>query len=141
LVVRINGSTYSGARAQVELIPMESLDVKEQSYLDQGDRNDVAQLRIFPGKGAHAFEDIGISHTEERRIHVSPIVVRSWALSRESFLEGSHSDDGHYGGPDGKASEKKVTEWVGRMREGASTLEKRREMGARWDEGRVDGWR
>ncbi|KAK5327691.1 hypothetical protein LTR93_003077 [Exophiala xenobiotica] len=56
---------------------------------------------------------------------------------QESFLEGSNSDDtGH-----GKASEKEVTDWVRRIREGATTLEKRREMRARWDEGRVGGWR
>lgn len=60
---------------------------------------------------------------------------------QESFLEGSNSDDGYYGGADGKASEKEVTEWVRRIREGATTLEKRREMRARWDEGRVGGWR
>jgi hypothetical protein len=56
---------------------------------------------------------------------------------QESFLEGSSSDDtGH-----GKASEKEVTDWVRRIRESATTLEKRREMRARWDEGRVGGWR
>lgn len=60
---------------------------------------------------------------------------------QESFLEGSSSDDSYYGGADGKASEKEVTEWVRRIREGATTLEKRREMRARWDEGRVGGWR
>lgn len=60
---------------------------------------------------------------------------------QESFLEGTNSDDGYYGGADGKASEKEVTEWVRRIREGATTLEKRREMRARWDEGRVGGWR
>ena len=60
---------------------------------------------------------------------------------QESFLESSNSDDGYYGGADGKASEKEVTEWVRRIREGATTLEKRREMRARWDEGRVGGWR
>lgn len=58
---------------------------------------------------------------------------------QESFLDG-HSD-GYYGGGDGKASEKEVTEWVRRIREGATTLARRREMRARWDEGRVGGWR
>ncbi|KEF55858.1 uncharacterized protein A1O9_07438 [Exophiala aquamarina CBS 119918] len=60
---------------------------------------------------------------------------------QESFLESSSPDDGYYGGADGKASEKEVIEWVRRIREGATTLEKRREMRARWDEGRVGGWR
>jgi hypothetical protein len=61
---------------------------------------------------------------------------------QESFLEGS-SEDGYYGGgsSDGKAGEKEVTEWIKRLREGATTLEKRREMRTRWDEGRVGGWR
>ncbi|KAL2400069.1 hypothetical protein ABEF93_005007 [Exophiala dermatitidis] len=57
---------------------------------------------------------------------------------QESFMEGSY--DGNTGA-DGKASEKEVTDWVRRIREGATTLAKRREMRARWDEGRVGGWR
>jgi hypothetical protein len=60
---------------------------------------------------------------------------------QESFLEGSNDDGAHYDGGHGKATEKEVTEWVRRIREGATTLEKRREMRARWDEGRVGGWR
>jgi hypothetical protein len=60
---------------------------------------------------------------------------------QESFLEGSDADDSFYGGGNGKASEKDVGEWIRRIREGATTLEKRREMRARWDEGRVGGWR
>ncbi|RVX70177.1 hypothetical protein B0A52_05510 [Exophiala mesophila] len=70
---------------------------------------------------------------------------------QESFLDGTGADDvaagaaGYYGGMPGagggKASEKEVSEWVRRIREGATTLERRREMRARWDEGRVGGWR
>ncbi|EXJ68301.1 uncharacterized protein A1O5_08916 [Cladophialophora psammophila CBS 110553] len=61
---------------------------------------------------------------------------------QESFLEGGNDDDAYYGGANGgKASEKEVTEWVRRIKEGATILEKRREMRARWDEGRVGGWR
>ena len=64
---------------------------------------------------------------------------------QESFLEGEGGDDG-YGGDGGsggmqKASEKEVSEWIRRIREGTTTLERRREMRARWDEGRVGGWR
>ena len=59
----------------------------------------------------------------------------------ESFLDGSTGEDGYYGDGSGKASEKEVTDWVRRIREGTATLEKRREMRARWDEGRVGGWR
>jgi hypothetical protein len=62
---------------------------------------------------------------------------------QESFLEGGDvREDAYYGAANGgKASEKEVSEWVRRIREGATTLEKRREMRARWDEGRVGGWR
>jgi hypothetical protein len=59
----------------------------------------------------------------------------------ESFLEGPDNHDAYYAGGSGKASEKEVTEWVRRIREGATTLAKRREMRGRWDEGRVGGWR
>lgn len=59
----------------------------------------------------------------------------------DSFMEGSTEEDPYYGGTGGKASEKEVTEWVRRIREGTTVLEKRREMRARWDEGRVGGWR
>jgi len=62
---------------------------------------------------------------------------------QESFLEGNGGDDG-YGGGDGggdKASEKEVNEWIRRVRDGTTVLEKRREMRARWDKGRVGGWR
>lgn len=57
----------------------------------------------------------------------------------ESFLEGGGQHDDNIN--NGKASEKEVTEWIKRIREGTTTLEKRREMRARWDEGRVGGWR
>ncbi len=61
---------------------------------------------------------------------------------QESFLEGGSDEGAYYGAAnDGKASEKEVTDWVRRIREGATTLEKRREMRVRWDEGRVGGWR
>jgi hypothetical protein len=59
---------------------------------------------------------------------------------QESFLEGGE-DEFYGGGGDGKASEKEVSEWIRRIREGTTTLEKRRETRARWDEGRVGGWR
>ena len=59
----------------------------------------------------------------------------------ESFIDGSGADDGYQGGGDGRPSEKEVADWIRRVREGAATLEKRREMRSRWDEGRVGGWR
>lgn len=64
---------------------------------------------------------------------------------QESFLEGDGGDDGYGGDSSGgaahKVSEKEVSEWIRRIREGTTTLERRREMRARWDEGRVGGWR
>ncbi|PGH18538.1 hypothetical protein AJ79_00317 [Helicocarpus griseus UAMH5409] len=48
----------------------------------------------------------------------------------ESFLEG-----------EGRAGEREVAEWVRRVRAEGARLEGRREMRARWDEGRVGGWR
>ena len=58
----------------------------------------------------------------------------------ESFLDGGSENDA-YGSGSGKANEKEVTEWIRRIRDGTATLEKRREMRARWDDGRVGGWR
>lgn len=52
----------------------------------------------------------------------------------ESFLEGD-SETG------AGATEREVSEWIRRVREGTGLLEKRREARARWDEGRVGGWR
>ncbi|KAI1917728.1 hypothetical protein LOZ12_001824 [Ophidiomyces ophidiicola] len=51
----------------------------------------------------------------------------------ESFLEG----DLHHG----VAGEREVVEWVRRVRSESAKLEMRREARARWDEGRVGGWR
>lgn len=50
----------------------------------------------------------------------------------ESFLEEDHQ---------GRATEKEVTDWVRRVRSEAAKLAARREAKARWDEGRVGGWR
>ncbi|KAM5468959.1 hypothetical protein MferCBS49748_003170 [Microsporum ferrugineum] len=52
----------------------------------------------------------------------------------ESFLE-----EGQRGG--GLAGEREVAEWVRRIRAEGGKLEARREARARWDEGRVGGWR
>lgn len=59
----------------------------------------------------------------------------------ESFLEGGGEGHDYYGSDGQQASEKEVTDWMKRIREGTTVLEKRREMRARWDEGRVGGWR
>lgn len=59
----------------------------------------------------------------------------------ESFLEG-----GGGGGWDGDrngevATEREVSEWVRRYREGKKAYYLRKERKDRWDEGRVGGWR
>lgn len=51
----------------------------------------------------------------------------------ESFLEGEL----HHG----VAGEREVVDWVRRLRSEGAKLELRREARARWDEGRVGGWR
>ncbi|OQD77543.1 hypothetical protein PENDEC_c002G05812 [Penicillium decumbens] len=50
----------------------------------------------------------------------------------ESFLDEDHH---------GRATEKEITDWVRRVRAEASKLAARKEAKARWDEGRVGGWR
>ncbi|KAJ5160472.1 Modifier of rudimentary Modr [Penicillium canariense] len=50
----------------------------------------------------------------------------------ESFLDGNHQ---------GRATEKEITDWVRRVRAEAAKLAARKEAKARWDEGRVGGWR
>ncbi|KAJ5946644.1 hypothetical protein N7454_003483 [Penicillium verhagenii] len=50
----------------------------------------------------------------------------------ESFLDEDHH---------GRATEKEIADWVRRVRVEASKLASRKEAKARWDEGRVGGWR
>ena len=50
----------------------------------------------------------------------------------ESFLDEDHH---------GRATEKEITDWIRRVRSEASKLAARQEAKARWDEGRVGGWR
>ncbi|KAL3473773.1 hypothetical protein BJX99DRAFT_248715 [Aspergillus californicus] len=54
----------------------------------------------------------------------------------ESFLDDEH---GEFHG--GRATEKEVADWVRRVRSEGGKLAGRREAKARWDEGRVGGWR
>jgi hypothetical protein len=68
---------------------------------------------------------------------LSAAVGEQEALCRgleESFLEGE-------GGSDAVASEREVTEFVRRLRDGWKTAYLRAERKERWDEGRVGGWR
>lgn len=50
----------------------------------------------------------------------------------ESFLEEEHH---------GRATEKEVADWIRRVRAETAKLATRAEAKARWDEGRVGGWR
>lgn len=59
----------------------------------------------------------------------------------ESFLEAGDTVDYTHHGTAGKASEREVGEWIKRIREGVAVLERRKQSKARWDEGRVGGWR
>ena len=70
---------------------------------------------------------------------LSAAVGEQEALCRgleESFLEGEGAD-----GTDAVASEREVTEFVRRLREGRKNAYLRAERKERWDEGRVGGWR
>ncbi|KAJ4353264.1 uncharacterized protein N0V89_004991 [Didymosphaeria variabile] len=70
---------------------------------------------------------------------LSAAVGEQEALCRgleESFLEGESA-----GGHDTVASEREVTEFVRRLREGRKVAYLRAERKERWDEGRVGGWR
>lgn len=60
----------------------------------------------------------------------------------ESFLDESRGGDSY--GLDhgsGLATEREVADWIRRIRDGTAILERRKESRARWDEGRVGGWR
>ena len=70
---------------------------------------------------------------------LSAAVGEQEALCRgleESFLEGDGA-----GGTEATASEREVTEFVRRFREGRRIAYLRAERKERWDEGRVGGWR
>ncbi|KAF1944547.1 hypothetical protein EJ02DRAFT_464123 [Clathrospora elynae] len=70
---------------------------------------------------------------------LSAAVGEQEALCRgleESFLEGEG-----FGGGEAVASEREVTDFVRRLREGRKVAYLRAERKERWDEGRVGGWR
>ncbi|KAL4942299.1 hypothetical protein BDV06DRAFT_222316 [Aspergillus oleicola] len=60
------------------------------------------------------------------------------AAVEESFLEGEGEHEYETGG---RKSDREVAEWVRRVRGEGAKLAERREAKARWDEGRVGGWR
>jgi hypothetical protein len=59
----------------------------------------------------------------------------------ESFLEEGGIEEYGRDVRAGMANEREVADWVKRIREGTAVLERRKESRARWDEGRVGGWR
>lgn len=59
----------------------------------------------------------------------------------ESFLEDGGAEAYGREHETGMASEREVGDWVKRIREGTAVIERRKENRARWDEGRVGGWR
>jgi Modifier of rudimentary (Mod(r)) protein len=59
----------------------------------------------------------------------------------ESFLEESGGDSYRPDHGSGLATEREVADWIRRIRDGTAVLERRKESRARWDEGRVGGWR
>lgn len=66
---------------------------------------------------------------------LSAAIVEQEAVCRaveESFLDEDHH---------GSVTEKEVADWVRRIRAEAGKLAARKEAKARWDEGRVGGWR
>lgn len=71
------------------------------------------------------------------------------AVLEESFLDvidgggtgGAGAGAGGAGGGGMKAGEREVGEFLRRYREGRRGVGRRREERARWDEGRVGGWR
>ncbi|KAI9761388.1 MAG: hypothetical protein M4579_001038 [Chaenotheca gracillima] len=59
----------------------------------------------------------------------------------ETFLDGDSGRGASADGSEGKASEREVAEWLRRVREERKVYWRRREAKARWDDGRVGGWR
>ncbi|KAL4905816.1 hypothetical protein BDW74DRAFT_177516 [Aspergillus multicolor] len=112
-------SQLTNLRSSTEtlLLQHQSLEVswrKKQSELDEA-------LAPWSPKALYQRLSAGIAEQEAVCLAVE-----------ESFLEGEHH---------GKASEKEVADWVRRVRAEGAKLAGRREAKARWDEGRVGGWR
>ncbi|KAL4976725.1 hypothetical protein BDW66DRAFT_159362 [Aspergillus desertorum] len=112
-------SQLTNLRSSTEtlLLQHQSLEVswrKKQSEMD-------AALAPWSPKALYQRLSAGIAEQEAVCLAVE-----------ESFLDGEHH---------GKASEKEVADWVRRVRAEGAKLAGRREAKARWDEGRVGGWR
>ncbi|ETN45947.1 uncharacterized protein HMPREF1541_00129 [Cyphellophora europaea CBS 101466] len=120
-------SQLSHLRQQTAQLLLNHTSLQTQWRRKQGEMDDA----LSPWQPRAMYQRLVASITEQEAL------LRAMM---ESFLDGG-GEDRFYDNGDGKASDKEVTEWIRRIREGATTLEKRREMRARWDEGRVGGWR
>ncbi|OJJ83417.1 vacuolar protein sorting family 37 protein [Aspergillus glaucus CBS 516.65] len=112
-------SQLSDSRASTEslLLTHQSLEVswrKKQTEMDAA---------LAPWSPRALYQRLSASISEQEAI---------CQAVEESFLE----DDHH-----GSVTEKGVADWVRRVRAEAGRLAARREAKARWDEGRVGGWR
>jgi hypothetical protein len=99
------------------LLQHQSLEVswrKKQSEMDAA---------LAPWSPKALYQRLGASITEQEAV---------CQAVEESFL-----DEDHHGRP----SEKEIADWIRRVRGEGSKLAARKEAKARWDEGRVGGWR
>lgn len=112
-------SQLSESRASTEslLLTHQSLEVswrKKQTEMDAA---------LAPWSPQTLYQRLSASISEQEAI---------CRAVEESFLEEDHH---------GQVTEKEVADWVRRVRAEAGRLAARREAKARWDEGRVGGWR
>lgn len=109
--------TEQRASTESLLLAHQSLEVswrKKQTEMDEA---------LAPWSPKALYQRLSASITEQEAI---------CQAVEESFLEEDHH---------GHASEKEVSDWVRRVRAESAKLDARREAKARWDEGRVGGWR
>lgn len=107
----------SRASTETLLLAHQSLEVswrKKQSDMDAA---------LAPWSPQALYQRLSASISEQEAI---------CQVVEESFLEEDHH---------GRVTEKEVADWVRRVRAEAAKLAARREAKARWDEGRVGGWR
>ncbi|KAJ5995479.1 hypothetical protein N7481_002456 [Penicillium waksmanii] len=110
-VDELRGST------ETMLLQHQSLEVswrKKQSEMDTA---------LAPWSPKALYQRLGASIAEQEAV---------CQAVEESFL-----DEDHHGRP----SEKEIADWIRRVRGEGSKLAARKEAKARWDEGRVGGWR
>ena len=112
-----NQLTESRASTESLLLAHQSLEVswrKKQSEMDAA---------LAPLSPRALYQRLSASISEQEAL---------CQAVEESFLEEDHHD---------QVTEKEVADWIRRVRAEAARLASRREAKARWDEGRVGGWR